>query len=152
MTPITREWVEKAESDYRIASREARVRREPSYDGVCFHAQQCAEKYLKARLQEAGVEFPKTHDAEELMNRLLGIEPQIATLRSDLKALAAYAVDFRYPGISADRQLAREALEQCTRVRSFIRATLGLPVPKRPKRAATTPRRRTPRRPGKQRR
>jgi HEPN domain-containing protein len=31
------------------------------HDGACFHAQQCAEKYLKARLYEANVPFPPVH-------------------------------------------------------------------------------------------
>lgn len=44
MKPITKEWIDKAEGDRAIAGREMRVRKEPSYDGVCFHAQQCAEK------------------------------------------------------------------------------------------------------------
>ncbi len=51
MKPITAEWVSKAESDFALMEREGRVRKNPSYDGVCFHAQQCAEKYLKARLR-----------------------------------------------------------------------------------------------------
>jgi len=57
MRPMTREWVAKAEGDFAIVERESRARRDPSYDGLCFHAQQCAEKYLKARLCEEGVEF-----------------------------------------------------------------------------------------------
>lgn len=55
MKPLTREWIEKAEGDFATASREIRVRKVPNYDAVCFHAQQCAEKYLKALLQEADV-------------------------------------------------------------------------------------------------
>ncbi len=44
MKPITREWVDKAESDFNSASRELRVRKSPNYDDACFHAQQCAER------------------------------------------------------------------------------------------------------------
>lgn len=129
MKPITREWIEKAEADFRIAARELRVRKEPSYDGVCFHAQQCAEKYLKARLQEASIPFSKTHDLELLMNLLLPVAPQVTELRLDLKALTACAVDLRYPGQSVDKTLAREAFQQCVRVRNLIRQSLGLPDP-----------------------
>jgi HEPN domain-containing protein len=57
MKPLTLEWVAKAENDFATALRESRVRKNPNYDAVCFHAQQCAEKYLKARLQEAGIAF-----------------------------------------------------------------------------------------------
>lgn len=52
MNPATAEWVSKAEGDFLTAGRELRARKSPNYDAVCFHAQQCAEKYLKAVLQE----------------------------------------------------------------------------------------------------
>jgi HEPN domain-containing protein len=48
MKQITREWIEKAEGDFATAEREAAVDQSPNYDAVCFHTQQCAEKYLKA--------------------------------------------------------------------------------------------------------
>jgi len=50
MKQLTLEWVKKAEGDYVTAQRELRARKSPNYDASCFHAQQCAEKYLKARL------------------------------------------------------------------------------------------------------
>jgi HEPN domain-containing protein len=53
MKPITQEWVNKAEADFATAQREIQVTKTPNYDAVCFHAQQCIEKYLKACLQEA---------------------------------------------------------------------------------------------------
>lgn len=46
MKPMTLEWVAKAEGDFAVMEREARVRKKPNYDAMCFHAQQCAEKYL----------------------------------------------------------------------------------------------------------
>ena len=42
MRALTQEWVDKAEGDFHTASREARVRKAPNYDAVCFHCQQCA--------------------------------------------------------------------------------------------------------------
>ena len=50
MKPLTREWVKKAEGDFVTASREFRSRSSPNFDAVCFHAQQCAEKYMKVQL------------------------------------------------------------------------------------------------------
>ena len=50
MKPETVEWVEKSEGDWNAARQLNRVRKDPNYDGVCFHCQQCAEKYLKAKL------------------------------------------------------------------------------------------------------
>ncbi len=56
MKPLTAEWLDKAEGDFAVMERESRVRRNPAHDIVCFHAQQCVEKYLKARLCHAGAE------------------------------------------------------------------------------------------------
>ena len=55
MKPSTREWVVKAEEHYLAALDLSRRRKRPLWSGVCFHAQQCAEKYLKARMEEAGL-------------------------------------------------------------------------------------------------
>ena len=68
MKAETAEWIEKAEGDLRTARREFSVSDEPNYDAACFHAQQCAEKYLKARMIEVGVTFPRIHDLEALLN------------------------------------------------------------------------------------
>src|SRR5437870_126883 len=62
MKPLTREWAEKAEGDFATARREWRVHKAPNYDAVRYHAQQGAEKYLKACLQEADMAFGKTHN------------------------------------------------------------------------------------------
>ena len=76
MTPLAREWVAKAEGDFHSCERETRARRYPNYDSACFHAQQCVDKYLKARLQEASLPFPRTHDLDELLDLVLVAEPQ----------------------------------------------------------------------------
>ena len=62
MNPLTLEWVQKAEGDFTTAVRELRARKNPNYDAACFHAQQCAEKYLKAVLQERAIVFGKSHN------------------------------------------------------------------------------------------
>ena len=68
MKKSTREWIKKAESDYQLAVSLMRRRKVPVRDHVCFHFQQAAEKYVKARLEEANVRFPKTHDIEQLLH------------------------------------------------------------------------------------
>lgn len=95
MNPLTSEWINKAEGDFRIANREFRSRNEPVYDGVCFHAQQCAEKYLKALLQEYKQFIPRTHHLTELLVLLLQVDPTCQFLLADLEVLEDYAVDFR---------------------------------------------------------
>ena len=127
MNGIVSEWVEKAEIDYRVAEREQRARKNPSYDAVCFHAQQCAEKYLKAFLSERNIAFRPIHDLEVLLNRITPTYPDFEFTRDVLLLLNDYAVDFRYPGATATREDARAAIKAMRSVRNFIRQKLGLP-------------------------
>ena len=126
MNPLTVEWIDKAEGDLTTALRELRARKSPNYDAACFHAQQCVEKYLKARLQAAGIVFSKTHNLTVLLDLLLPIEPNFDPFRPKLLALTAFAVAYRYPGASADKDTAREALKFCKEVREAVRLSLGL--------------------------
>src|ERR1700722_9539850 len=60
MKKTTRAWVRKAEADYVLAV-QASQSDVPVHDGVCFHCQQCVEKYLKGLMDELGLHVPKTH-------------------------------------------------------------------------------------------
>ena len=71
MNPAVAEWVSKAEGDFATAGRELRARTKPNYDAVCFHCQQCAEKYLKADLQANNKHIPKIHFLLELLAMIL---------------------------------------------------------------------------------
>lgn len=126
MNPITLEWVAKAEGDFATAERELGVKNSPNYDAVCFHTQQCAEKYLKARLQESGIPFGKTHVLTLLLDLALPIEPIWDALRADLQALSVFAVAYRYPGESADEKDARDAFDKCKNIRQVVRQSLQL--------------------------
>ncbi len=126
MKPMTREWVAKAEGDFAMVERESRARKNPSYDGICFHAQQCAEKYLKARLCEAGIEFAKVHDLVALLEMVLKVAPEWERFREDLAFLTDFAVSFRYPGYFASQADAREAGRRCRLFRKAARAALSL--------------------------
>jgi len=126
MQPLTAEWVAKAEGDLTTALRELRARKAPNYDAACFHAQQCAEKYLKARLQEAGIAFGKTHNLVALLKLLAPIEPSWTALRSGLQLLTEFAVEVRYPGQAADKSMARDAVAACKQVRMLAQRSLRL--------------------------
>ena len=134
MKPQVAEWVRKAEDDFATLSREARVRKRPNYDGLCFHAQQCAEKYLKACLQEARRPFPRTHDLVALLELLRAVGPTWEEWRPELNALTRSAVEVRYPGFSATREDAREACAIARSLRAACRRHLGLDEPGRPRR------------------
>ena len=125
MTPPTAEWVSKAEGDYVAVSILRRSRKPNRYDTICFHCQQCIEKYLKARLNDALIEFPKTHDLEELLDLVTPVEPLWVGLKPRLKSLSAFAVLVRYPGFFANRKKATKAYEICTHLRALTRTSLG---------------------------
>ena len=105
-----------------------RRRKQRVYDAACFHSQQTIEKYLKARLCEAGLAFPKTHDLVVLLRLVLACEPLWATFLAAAQTLTDYAVDFRYPGDTATLAEARIALRDCKAIRREARSSLGLPV------------------------
>jgi HEPN domain-containing protein len=102
-----------------------RSHKDPNYDDGCFHAQQCIEKYLKALLQENGTAFPKTHQLEKLID-LIAADPIWLTIRPLLVPLNSYAVNFRYPGYSADKPKLKVAMKACKEVREHARHILGL--------------------------
>ena len=128
MKPETVEWVAKAEGDFlqaRLAMRQRRDRK-ALRDGICYHCQQCAEKYLKARLVEAGGTFPKTHDLTTLLQLVLPHEPLWAALMPMAQSLTSCAVDFRYPGQSATESEAKLAMQHCNAILTEARHSLGL--------------------------
>ena len=126
MKAAAREWVDKAEADYAAALLLRRSRKRGTRDIVCFHLQQCVEKYLKARLVEAGIAFPRTHDLERLLDLTLAVEPLWAALRPAMASITDYAVDARYPGRAVTPAEARAALRLMRRAREIIRPRLGL--------------------------
>jgi HEPN domain-containing protein len=126
MKPMTREWIEKAEGDFATMERESRARKSRNNDAVCFHAQQCAEKYLKACLAEAGLRFAKIHDLVALLHQAIAVHPSLLAYQLDLAYLSDFAVSYRYPGESADRQTALDARRRCRRFRAAARGVLGL--------------------------
>jgi HEPN domain-containing protein len=126
MKPLTREWIEKAEGDFATASREMRARKFPNYDAACFHAQQCVEKYFKALLQEFAIPFGKTHHLISLLELIIAVEPSMEMFRPQLQSLNTYSVSIRYPGESADRVIAREALGIAKTLRTQFRQKFSL--------------------------
>lgn len=128
MKQLTQEWIDKAEDDWNVALTVYRARKHPSYDAACFHSQQCVEKYLKARLQEANTVFSKTHNLIHLHNLVSSIEPTWNVMLTDLTVLNSYSVDLRYPGKAATKADAKDAIQRCRVIRSLIRQSFNLPI------------------------
>jgi HEPN domain-containing protein len=127
MKELTEEWIRKAETDFLVAGRELQAK-PPAFDAVCFHAQQCVEKYMKAILQENDVFFEKTHDLGVLLELCKPLIPRLASMKEDLTELSSFAVEIRYPGTEAAVEEARHNFNLAEKVRKIIRTHFQLSV------------------------
>jgi len=120
-------WIEKAEHDLKNAEHTLTLKEDCPFDTVCFHAQQCAEKYLKALLALHGIDFPKSHDLTEL-HALLPVQVRSPIPSSDLAELNPYAIETRYPGDwqPQNRQDAVQAVKLSKRIRDAAHRQLPM--------------------------
>ena len=125
MNPLTLEWIEKAEEDYNSA-KWLQESPNPVHNSICFHLQQCIEKYLKAWLQEAKIPFTKTHDLEELLKLITPTMSAWNLWQPDFKIITTYAVESRYLGDSATDEDIKHAIQICDEVRQSVRKMLNL--------------------------
>lgn len=119
---VAAEWVGKAENDLKNAVHTLKLDDDCPTDTICFHVQQCVEKYLKALLVLRGSDFPKTHNIANLLELLPpSVRPQITEDEQD--TLSEYATVTRYPGEYEPISLteARKAVALARRVRGYIR-------------------------------
>lgn len=119
MNEVVQEWISKAEGDYLTATREADAG-PPNYDAVCFHAQQCIEKLLKALLITKETTPPRAHDLTVLDSLLSSVCPEWSWPIEQLRLLSSAAVMFRYPGESAGPEEADAALAACKGIRNHL--------------------------------
>lgn len=88
--------IRRAENDFKTAKDELSTP-EPATDAVCFHAQQCCEKYFKAYLAFHGKEIPRTHDLAFLINHCSKIDSDFQKMWEwNVDTLTHYAVETRY--------------------------------------------------------
>ncbi len=127
MKQATRNWAEHAEADFAAATDLLALPR-PHFAVVCFHAQQTAEKYLKALLQEHDIRFPRTHNLATLATLLDQYLPDLAPFQPRLVALSTHAVDTRYGGPVIQQAHAEVATQTATDIRALARSALGLPA------------------------
>ena len=115
------QWIAKAEEDLRLVAHELVLPDEEIVtSGVCFHAQQAAEKYLKAFLSAKGVDFGKWHVLELLQEQCARVDAEFATL--DVGNLTDYAVQLRYPDYyyTPDVEEARQANALAVAIKDFV--------------------------------
>ena len=114
-------WVRKAEHDL-MAVDAISAGDDPPWDIVVFHAQQAAEKFLKALLVSHGQQPPKIHDLTRLLTICLAHAPELVSFADDFVFLSPLAVLSRYPGDepASAREDAQRGIEIARRVREVI--------------------------------
>ena len=134
LVSILREWIEKAENDLTTAAHTILLRENAPTDTICFHVQQCIEKYLKTILVLRMIDFPKTHNLTLLMTMIP--EADRPNFNEELqKQITAYATFLRYPEFGLDPSMAetRKAVAIARRVRKEVRRLLPRAALRRPK-------------------
>ncbi|MFH0727763.1 MAG: HEPN domain-containing protein [Pseudomonadota bacterium] len=119
---FTREWIRKAENDYRTDKYLSDANEEYTY-GVTFHSQQAAEKYIKAFLVWHQIEFKKTHDIALLLALASKADPELSAILNDAEELTPYGAEYRYPGDYPDvsAEDSEKTLRLATTARTEIR-------------------------------
>lgn len=118
-------WVEKAEHDLIAATHNLDMVPEGLADIVCFHCQQCVEKYLKGILVLHEIAFPRTHDLRVLLE-LACRNTELDLVPEQVLPLNRYSIEGRYPGDwdPITQTEATNAVEMARRIRDKIRALL----------------------------
>lgn len=118
-------WVEKANHDLQAVGLLSAGADTP-WDIVAFHAQQAAEKYLKAFLASRGQQPPKIHDLFRLVELCAKHVPAFMELADDAVFLSPLAVFARYPGDPGQPSQtdAERGVQIARRVRDLVLACL----------------------------
>ncbi|MCK4351885.1 HEPN domain-containing protein [candidate division WOR-3 bacterium] len=118
---LSKGWFKKAENDLRAAEHLITIDNPPT-DTVCFHCEQCAEKYLKGYLTLKEVEFEKSHDLDYLLDECKKFDPQFERLRDIAEDLSPYAVEIRYPDdfVSIPINEAQGAINKAKAVKDLV--------------------------------
>jgi len=123
---LVKNWIKRAESDLKTANDEINTQ-DPATDTICFHAQQCVEKYLKAYLVFHQKYFRKIHNIAKLVELCKEIDQDFEEVfRFGASNLTDYAVEVRYgeefyfPSIEETK----EAVRIAEKARDFVREKL----------------------------
>jgi HEPN domain-containing protein len=122
---VAREWMTKGDNDLKNAVHTLKLGKECPTDTVCFHAQQCVEKYLKAFLVALGRQFHRIHDIESLIS-LMPKDIRVGLTVEEQRRLTEYATVLRYPGPyeSISFSEAKQSVKLAQRVQRKIRKLL----------------------------
>lgn len=122
---LVHRWLARADADLAVAKRLFPAVGEHAW-AVAFHCQQAAEKFLKAYLAWWQIEFPKTHDLQQLLNLAQKQDARFAESLGAAATLTPYGVEARYPGDGPEVTVeeAQNALKVAGLVRDEVHSAL----------------------------
>jgi len=94
MNDYLKGWLAKANSDFRTLELLVNSKEDLITESICFHSQQCVEKFLKSFLISHNKRFDETHNLDYL--RKLCTELDLDFIKFDFQMLRPYAVQIRY--------------------------------------------------------
>ena len=120
------QWLLYAEEDLRLARHGLTLENNCPCRLIAYHAQQCAEKHLKAYLVHKSIDFPYTHNIAILLE-LCAEHASWAENLTDAEELTPFAITARYPGEDEEvsRAEAVRAIQIAERVRKVVLTALA---------------------------
>ena len=86
---------------------------------ICFHCQQCVEKYLKAFLAHKDFHAPKTHDLVYLSTLCSDFDVEFNSF--DLSDFASFGVEIRYDEPVPTLEEAKNAFKMTMKIVEYIK-------------------------------
>ena len=117
---LAKDWLRYARSDLTTSKQMFENVYPKEVEISCFHAQQCAEKSLKACLVSKLIDPPRTHDLVEL-NKICKIhDSNFSTIQQYCIFLNPYGVQVRYPNeLAVDDSIVKKAIENAEKIYEF---------------------------------
>ncbi len=119
------QWLAFADEDLLVARHGFKLGADSPWRLIAYHAQQCAEKHLKAYLVYQRTDFPYTHNISKLLS-LCAKHADWPDRVECAKELTPYAITTRYPGEDEEvtRIEAERAVKAAKQVRDVVRTAL----------------------------
>ncbi|MFA6598767.1 MAG: HEPN domain-containing protein [Ignavibacteriaceae bacterium] len=112
-----KKWINYAEEDLRLAKHSLTLESGCPFRLTAYHAQQCAEKYLKALLVFHQIDFPYTHSITRLLEICSGIINTNELTEAEI--LTPFAITTRYPG--EDEEVTKEEALDAIRIADLVK-------------------------------
>ena len=116
------QWLNYADEDLRLARHALTLATGVPYRLVAYHAQQCAEKSLKAYLVSHRIDFPYTHNISRLLE-LCDDRDRWGAALLDAEVLSVYAITTRYPG--EDEEVTRDEALLAIELAETVKEVVG---------------------------